>query len=308
MFARLITATVTSLAMVSGALAWDGARAYHLVPEGSSEISLTTTLLHGKGTVDFGVPLGTEASELNVGVVSPAYRHSFDLFGNAGTVLIGLPLGGASFSTTPVGPINSETGLTYGDLFVGGVWGLVGMPSLEVMDYVQHQPGFQASAAARLFLPTGEYDSTRSANLGLNRWSLQASLPMAYVLGDSMIDPELTTFEIRPLVHIFGDNDDPFGGGDVSSKAPIFGVEGHITRNFGSSIWAGIDAYYEVGGENTVDGDAQGDGLETLAVGATLGLTLSPQVAIRLSYRELVYSNVADSSGRTFEVATAFLF
>ena len=300
---RLVVATLASLSMVTGALAWDGARAYHLQPEGSSDLSLTMTLLHAKSTIGGGL----EATELDVGVLSPAYRHSFDLFGNAGTVLIGLPLGAVSFSTTS-GLIDAETDFAQGDMFVGGVWGLVGMPSLGVMDYVQHQPGFQASAAARLFLPTGEYDSTRSANLGLNRWSLQASLPMAYVLGDSMVDPNLTTFEIRPLVHIFGDNDDPFGGGGPSSKAPIFGVEGHITRNFGNSIWAGLDGYYEIGGENTVNGNPMNDELETLALGATLGLVFSPSLAMRISYRELVYSNVPDSSGRTFEVATAFLF
>ena len=53
---------------------------------------------------------------------------------------------------------------------------------------------------------------------------------------------------------------------------------------------------------------SQGDGLETLAFGATLGLVLSPSIAMRLSYRELVYSNVPDSSGGTLEVTAAFLF
>jgi hypothetical protein len=300
---RVVLATAASLSMISGALSWDGARAYHLRPEGSSDISLTMTMLHGEGTVEL---LG-EASELDVNVVSPAYRHTFDLMGNAGVFLIGMPVGGLNFTTTS-GVIDADTGLSHGDLFIGGVWGLVGSPSLSLMEYVQHKPGFQASVAARLFLPTGDYDASRSASLGLNRWSLQASLPISYVLGDTMIDPELTTFEIRPLVHIFGDNEDPFGGADVVSQAPIFGVEGHITRNFGNSLWAGIDGYYEIGGETTADGVAQGDELETLAFGATLGLVLSPELAMRLSYRQLVYSNVTDASGHTVEVSAAYLF
>ena len=304
MFVRIVLAAAASLSMISGALSWDGARAYHLRPEGSSDISLTMTLLHGAGTIEL---VGTESSELDVGVLTPAYRHSFDLFGNAGTFLIGMPVGAVSFSTTS-GIIDAETGIAQGDLFIGGVWGLVGSPSLSLMEYVQHQPGFQASIATKLFLPTGDYDASRSANLGLNRWSMQASLPISYVLGDTMIDPELTTFEIRPLVHIFGDNEEPFGGADVSSKAPIFGVEGHITRNFGNSVWAALDGYYEIGGETTVDGIAQDDELETLAVGATLGLVLSPSFATRVSYRHLVYSNVPDSSGHTLEVTAAYLF
>ncbi len=125
-----------------------------------------------------------------------------------------------------------------------------------------------------------------------------------------MLDPELTTFEIRPVVQIFGDNEDPFVpmGVDVTSQDPIFGVEGHITRNFGNSVWAALDGYYEIGGETYWDGVAQGDGQETLALGATLGLVLSPSVAMRLSYREQVYSNVPDSSSRTLEITAAYLF
>lgn len=305
MLVRVVVAAVASLAMISGALSFDGARAYHLRPEGASDLSLTMTLMQSAGTVDFGG--GVETTDLGVGVLSTAYRHTFDVMGNAGTVLIGIPVGAMSFSSS-AGTVDIQTDLAQGDMFVGGVFGLVGMPSLPVMDYVQHQPGFQASVAARLFLPTGDYDSTRMVNLGGNRWSLEASLPMAYVLGDSMVDPNLTTFEIRPVVQIFGDNDDPFVPASVTSQAPIFGVEGHITRNFGNSVWAAFDGYYQTGGETSWDGVAQGDGSETLAVGATLGLVFSPSLAMRLSYREQVYSSIPDTSSRTLELATAFLF
>lgn len=301
MLARIALAAVASASMVSGALSWDGARASHLRPAGASDISLTGTFLHAVGTID----LGPVASELDVGVMTPTYRHIFDVMGNAGTVLIGLPLGGMSLQ-----PVDVDSGIAQGDLVLGGSLGLVGMPSLGLMEYVQHKPGFQATAAAKLFLPTGDYDPNRMVNLGQNRWSLEVSLPITYVLGDTMIDPELTTFEIRPVVQIFGDNEDPFVliPANATSQAPIFGVEGHITRTFSNSVWAALDGYYEIGGETSWDGVPQGDGKETLALGATLGLVLSPSTAMRLSYREQVYSNVPDSSSRTLEVTSAFLF
>jgi hypothetical protein len=305
MLARIAIAAMASASMITGALSWDGARAYHLRPEGSSDISLTTTLLHGAGVIDLG--LGDETTELDVRVVTPAYRRTLDIMGNAGTVLIGMPLGNVSFNTS-LGTIDVDTDIAQGDLFVGGVFGLVGTPSLSLMEYVQHKPGFQASVAARLFLPTGDYDPNRAVSLGQNRWTLEASVPISYVLGESMIDPELMTFEIRPVVVIFGDNDDPPGAATVMSQDPIFGVEGHITRNFGNSVWAALDGYYETGGETSFNGVAQGDGLETLAFGATLGLVLSPNVALRLSYRELVYSSAPEASGRSLEIAAAYLF
>ena len=301
--ARIAIAMAASAVMVTGALSWDGARSNHLRPEGSSDISLTATILHGVGTIDLGGPV---ESTLDVGVLTPSFHHTFDAFGNVGTVLIGMPVGNVSFEA---GPFDVDTGIAQGDMFIGGSFGLLGMPSLSPQEYFQYKPtGLQASVEAKLFLPTGDYDPDRIVSLGQNRWSLAASLPITYVLGDTMLDPNLMTFEIRPGVLIFGDNDEPFGGADTMSQAPIFGVEGHITRNFGNSLWAAIDGYYEIGGETSYDGFAQDDELETLAFGATLGVVFSPSFAMRLSYRELVYSNVPDSSGRTFEVVSAFLF
>lgn len=305
MISRSLVAAMAFASMATGAVAWDGARAYHLRPEGSSDISLTTTFLHGDGVIDLGG--GPEETTLDIGVVTPSYHYTFDLLGNVGAVLIGMPVGSANFETTS-GMVDVDGDITQGDLFVGGVFGLVGMPSLSPQEYFMHQPGLQASAEAKLFLPTGAYDPNQIVNLGQNRWTLEASLPITYVLGDTMLDPNLMTLELRPVVVVFGDNDDAFGPADTMSQAPIFGVEGHITRNFGNSIWAGIDGYYEIGGETSFDGYAQDDELETLSLGATLGVVFSPNLAMRLSYRELVYSNATDASGRTFQVTSAYLF
>jgi hypothetical protein len=300
--ARIAMAALASVSMVSGALAWDGARAYHLRPGGASDISLALNMIHVENNIAL---LGD--TTLDVGVLTPTYRKTFDLSGNVGLVLIGLPVGGMSFdSLAPT----VDTGIAQGDLVLGAALGLAGMPALAPMDYAMHKPGFQAMVEGKLFLPTGDYDANRMVNLGQNRWTFQASLPISYALGDNMIDPELTTFELRPVVQIFGDNEDPFvgTGANVMSQAPIFGVEGHITRNFGNSIWAAVDGYYETGGELSFNGVPQGDGLETLALGATLGLVLSPNVATRMTYRHTVYSSDSDLSGHGLEITAAYLF
>ncbi len=307
MLAKLAVAALASVSMASSALAWDGARAYHLRPGGASDISLALNVINAEGVTNFG--LGDEDTSLNIGVLTPTYRKTFDIGGNVGLVLIGLPVGGMTFESS-AGTVDIDTGIAQGDLVVGAAYGLAGMPALAPMDYAMHKPGFQAMVEGKLFLPTGDYDPNRMVNLGQNRWSFQGSLPISFALGDNMIDPELTTFELRPVVQIFGDNEDPFvlTGANVMSQAPIFGVEGHITRNFGNSIWAAIDGYYETGGETSLDGVAQGDGLDTLSLGATLGLVLSPNVATRVTYRHLVYSSDPDLAGHTLEVTAAYLF
>lgn len=307
MFGRLSLAAAAALFMVTGALAQDGARAYHLLPQGTDILSLTTTLLQGARSFEPGGEI--DSSSFEALTFTPTYRGSVELFGTASTWLIALPFGTLSSTLgTPGGDIPLETDFAQGDLILGGMLGLVGSPSLTPMDYAQYRPGFRAGLATKLFLPTGAYDADYPLNLGSNRWSLQASLPLSYVLAESMIDPALTTFELTPSVRIFGDNDDAPGLAAMSSQNPLFALEGHVTRNFGGTVWASLDGYYQFGGETFADGVAENNAKDELSLGATLGLSLSPSFSLRLSYDEVVRSNVPDASGRRFELTSAYIF
>lgn len=293
--------------IVGGAQAQDGARAYHLLPEGTDIISLATVHMQLGRVFE---PVDTiNSTDSMATTLTPSYLRTFDVFGNVGAFVVGIPFGGAStLLDTLGGDFEYDTGVTHGDLFIGGLLGLVGSPSLAPMDYVQHKPGFRAGVVTKLFLPTGDYDPDRQLNLGANRWSLHASLPISYVLGESMLDPSLTTFEIVPSVHIYGDNTDPTSMADVTGQAPLFGIEGHITRNFGNAVWASLDGHYEFGGETSADGVGNNDAVQNLSFGATLGLSLSPTVQLRLAYEEMVYSNVPNSTARTINITSAVLF
>jgi hypothetical protein len=294
----MVLGALASLFMVTGALAQDGARAYFLLPEGTNIASLTAYGLHTE----------VGATRIDTGVLTASYRRTIDLGGNAGTILIGLPVGGLSGAIdTGFGIVPVNNSLAVGDLFIGGELGLFGSPALGPMEYAQHRPGFRAGVAAKLFLPTGDYSSTRLANLGQNRWSLQASVPMSYVLAESMIDPAITTFEIVPSVHIFGDNPNGFSS-SVTTEEPLWKVEGHVTHTFSPMVWAALDAYAETGGRTTSSGVQTAAAHQSVSLGATLGLVLSQQLALRLSYLEQVYSSVPNSARRSVELTAAFMF
>lgn len=297
---RVILAFVASSLMVAGALAQDGARAYFLLPVDTNIVSLTGNYIHSEFA----------GSTVDVGTVTPSYRRTIDVGGNAGAVLIGLPVGAMS-GAIMVGPgvvVSQTAPPAIGDLFVGGELGLVGSPALNPLDYSQYKPDLKVAIAAKLFIPTGYYDSNRLVNLGQNRFSFQASLPISYVLADSMIDPSITTLEIVPSVHIFGNNNDAVGPGSVATQEPLFKVEGHVTHTFSPMVWGALDAYAEAGGKAAIDGVEIPGAHQSVSVGATLGLVLSRTVSMRLNYTQLVYSNVANSAGRSVELTTAFTF
>jgi hypothetical protein len=292
-------AAIASVLMIASAHAQEGARAYFLLPTGTNDAELTTTLLDTENA----------AGVFDSSTVTPSYRHTFDIQGDASTFLIGLPLGALSATLNTLGgPLDLNANLAQGDLFVGGTLGLIGAPALAPMAYAQFKPGLAVDLTTRVFLPTGDYHSSRLLNLGQNRWSLETLLPISYVLGGSLLDPKLTTFEIIPSVQVFGDNKDTFGPAALSSEAPLFGLEGHITHNFSQAIWASVDGYGEFGGETSSDGVANRDSQQTVSLGATLGLTLSRSVALRLNYLQQVYSKAPDTSSREFMATAAFLF
>jgi hypothetical protein len=299
---QIVLAAIVSVLMIASAHAQDGARAYFPVPAGTNDIDLTGTYVHTevKGSV-FDSP-----------VFTPSYRHTFDVGGDAVTFLIGMPFGKVSstiLTGIPLFPsFTEDTNIAQGDMFVGATVGLVNAPALAPMDYATYQPGFTASIATRLFLPTGDYDTSRVANLGANRWTLQVMLPMSFVMANSLVDPNLTTFDVMPTVQIFGDNDNPSLAG-VASQAPLFGLEAHVTHSFGPMVWGSLDAAGKLGGESkNASGVSNDDSQQSLALGATLGLNLSQSVAMRLSYQKQVYSKTPKSDSQTVMITTAILF
>jgi hypothetical protein len=60
------------------------------------------------------------------------------------------------------------------------------------------------------------------------------------------------------------------------TQRPLAIVEGHVSRNITSRIWLSADAYYNVGGETSIDGIRQGNAADTLRLGAGMGARLWP--------------------------------
>ena len=157
----------------------------------------------------------------------------------------------------------------------------------------------------RLYLPTGVYDRTAPVNLGANRRALQLGLPLAYYLGESFLDPRLTTFELVPSVTWYGDNDEP-AHGTHSSQAPLLQLEGHITRNFNPAVWASLDAIFLGGGETTTDGVNNHDAQRSFALGISASVAVRDTVAVTLSYTDEVSRNGNGAKGRALRLLAEF--
>ena len=88
---------------------------------------------------------------------------------------------------------------------------LIGPPAQKnLVDALRYEPGFSLDVIADLAVPVGEYDNSRSLNLGQNRWYGRVGAPIVWQLGP-WVPGRRTTLELLPAVWFFGTNDDFVG-------------------------------------------------------------------------------------------------
>jgi hypothetical protein len=283
----------------------DGARAYQLAPVGTQMLTAYGIVTHGNQSTMPGSVIRGSDVDVQVGVVQ--YTEVFDVGGHA-TALFGvLPYGEVKATVKLPGQDITSTSKGLGDAQLGIAYGLIGSPALTPEQYVQQRPGFSLGVLGKLFLPTGEYDSHKAVNLGTHRYALELGLPTSYALGESYLDPSLTTFELLPAVIVYGDNDSPYGA-DRSSQKPLYGGEAHLTHNFGPAFWASADALFWRGGETRTDGVDDDNQQRSLSLGVTAGVNLNRTSSLKMTYGEAVERNEDGVDGWLGRIVLSVLF
>jgi hypothetical protein len=283
----------------------DGPRAYQIVPDGTNLLTAYWMSLQGNQTAAAGSVI--KGGDIDVDLALLQFTHSFALAGKQSAVFAVLPYGEVSGKLkAPFDRIQgSSTGM--GDLIVGGVFGLVGPPPLTLQEFVSYQPGFALGALVKVTAPTGSYDGKKVLNVGGNRWALQLGAPMGWYLGNSFIDPALTTIELLPSVQFFGDNTDPRGA-DKTGQDPLFRLEAHVTRNLHKAVWVSLDGLYVYGGETSTDGRGNDNAQRAFELGGTVNVNFSTRASVKLSYGEVAGRNDDGPDGSMARLLFNFIF
>ena len=292
---RLLGLSLLLLASHSAAIAQDdGARLYMLVPDKTTIASLRLHRLHSNLAVD-PAALAQDAS-LDTDLAVFQFVQAFRVRGSQGFVFLVVPGSRIRADADLPDPAMPGSISGFGDAQLGLVVGLHGTPALTAKDYAGHRPGLAVNALAKLFFPTGAYSSTRSINVGANRWALRLGAPIVYAVGKTMSDRELVTIELMPTITFFGANDEPFEAGRTRQK-PLFIFEGHVTRGFSRDFWASIDLLWREGGEVEVDGTDAGNRQRALSLGGTATFALGKTSSLRLSAGSVVARNQFGPNG-----------
>ena len=152
---------------------------------------------------------------------------------------------------------------------IGFLWqmNIFGGPALTREAFAGFVPQTFASFHLYVGTPLGEYEPSRGLNPSSNRWIIRPTVNFSYTP-----DCGWTWLETYVSLAAFAlNNDFQAGGASRLAQRPLVIVEGHASRNVTPRIWLSADAYYNAGGETSIDGARQGNAAETLRLGAGIG-------------------------------------
>lgn len=298
LFRHLISTVTRSLTLVATSIALSlsvaeqaraqqyGPRMFWLVP---SDINvLQFQVIYQKTNTAFNSDVVYPNLDIDTTALVASYTRTFDLGDTAGLFTVAIPYAGAEveLSTAARGIERSQGGLA--DALAQLQIGLVNTPGLSPEEFVKYMaeenPQFQMRALVGMYAPTGDYSSDRVVNIGTNRWTFRAGMPMVIRLSRNWKPGNRTTLELTPVMDVFTDNNSPplsstrLGNtrfvADRTAQNPIFRVEGHLTQDLGPQFWVSLDSYYNFGGATYADGIGQDNQVSWLGLGGTLGSNL----------------------------------
>jgi hypothetical protein len=108
---------------------------------------------------------------------------------------------------------------------------------------------------------------------------------------------------------IFTDNGNYLvNGAQTLTQRPLLRLEEHLSRNVTDALWLSADAYYNLGGETSIDGIDQDNMANTLRIGAGMGLRLWRGADMGLNYERVVAKPASEPYSQTVRLTVRQLW
>ena len=213
------------------------------------------------------------------------YARTYTLWERSAMAAIIFPMGRVSGEVTAGGRTVTQSANGFGDPMLEFDINLIGPKAQKnIPDVLRYEPGFSVDLLADLALPIGEYNSDQQLNIGQNRWYGRVGFPITWQLGP-WVPGRRTTLEFLPAVWMFGDNTD-YVGQTLKTDA-LFQLDAHLSRDFTEHFWGAVDASWYNGGRATING-VQGEKLNNVGVGLTLGYAINDNLNLTVGYKSTV--------------------
>ena len=271
--------SISTMAQGDGArFYWKGLMGTNAIPMIGNSMSGNANPLDLSHNVFPGANFESTTSMIGYAKMLPIGKRS-------GMVSILAPMGRLSGEVTFDGTPYGATARGFGDPMLQVGVNVIGPKAImNIPDMLRYEPGFSVDIIGTLAIPIGEYDNTSPINIGQNRWYGRIGAPVVWQLG-SWVPGKRTTIELLPAMWLFGDNTD-FVGKTMSTE-PMYQIEAHLTRDFMERVWGSLNFISYSGGQATIDG-VEGNSLNNIGVGATIGYEVNDNMQFNLSYTSTI--------------------
>jgi hypothetical protein len=283
----LVLASVVALGMLYPLTAHSQlpARMYWKTLAGGNAVPLMVTVANGNTNPFDPAHIVSPGANFDATMALAGYVRTFSLFDRSATAALLVPVGHLSSEVDVAGQRITETARGFGDPTIEVCVNIIGPPAqMDLVDAFRYEPGFSVDLIADLAVPIGEYDTSRTLNLGQNRWYGRFGAPIVWQIGP-WVPGRRTTLEFLPGLWLFGDNDE-FAGQTLSTE-PIFQLDAHLTRDFTEYLWGALDGSWYKGGKASVDG-VEGEALDNVALGFTLGYHINDNLSLTFGYKSTI--------------------
>ena len=263
----------------------DGARFYWKGLMGTNAIPVIGNSMGGNAS-----PLDPShnvipGSDFTATMSMAGYAKLLPVLKRSAMVSVLAPMGRISGDLSLNGLDYSASARGFGDPMVQFSINVIGPKAImNIPDMLRYKPRFSMDIVGSLAVPIGEYDNTSPVNIGQNRWYGRIGLPVVWQIGP-WVPGRRTTFEFLPAIWFFSDNND-FVGKKMETK-PMYQLEAHITRDFMERLWGSLDVISYSGGKATID-TLEGDNLNNLGIGGTLGYHINDNLQLTVSYSSTI--------------------
>ena len=275
--ARLLAASVFFMA---GSLAGPGfaqemePRAYSSSPVGANFLAVAVGNTRGAILFDPTVPITDAQADLNLGSIG--YARSFGLAGRQGLVA-----GGFSYARGDLeGKVSEEERRTgrsgLADMRLRVSLNLMGPGAMTREQFATAPRKTIVGVSLTVQPPTGQYDETRLINIGTNRWAFKPEVGVSRAIGK-------WTVEGAAGVWLYTANNQYYRN-SVRTQVPLGSLQAHVVRLLPHRTWFAADWTLYTGGRSAINGRDLPNYQGNTRLGATLGISLRPRHAVKISY------------------------
>ena len=288
---------IIALFIISGfcfqqSIAQTPARFYWKTLAGANGVPLIVESINGNTNPFDPAHIVNPGAYVNATMAMVGYAKFLPLFDRSAMISVIFPMGHISSEVISAGLTSKEDAKGFGDPMLEFNINIIGPKAqMNLVDLMRYEPGFSLDLLLDIAFPVGEYDNTKTLNIGQNRWYGRLGAPIIWQIGP-WVPGRRTTLEFLPAVWLFGDNTDFVG--KTMKTDPIFQLDAHLSRDITHNFWASLDGAWFNGGKATID-TVDGTKLNNIALGITLGYQINENINLTFGYKSTINDDADDA-------------